>query len=158
MRYQYRITEYTITERQDQDVVMRRTATITTSGRRYLIDNLTLNGFNKTGTLLLDNGDAYQPTWVIGDETLTYSLTPSNVLTTSLQAVSEATIRSSISTYTGIGATPVDMMSGYYLYALFSCHRGVTDIQGRKRFRIRDSYSEGTFHKVQDEGRKALFC
>lgn len=117
--YQYRITEYTVTERQDQDVQMKRTGVrVTTTGKRYLVDNLTMNGFNKTGTLLLNNASAYEPTWIIGNETLNYTLNSSNVLSHSLRADSDDTIKSNLSTYTGITDTPKDMMSGYYLYAL----------------------------------------
>lgn len=116
--YQYEVTEYTIVERQDQDVLMTRTVTLTTSGKRYFIDDITFQGFNKKGTLLLDNASAYEPSWIIGDETLNYSLNSSNVLTTSLQAASAATLKNNLSTYTGISVTPTDMMSGYYLYAL----------------------------------------
>ena len=119
INYEYEITEYTITERQEQDVLMKKNnVTVTTSGKRYLVDNVTLNGFNKTGTLLLGNASAYEPTWIIGDQRVNYTLSSDNVLTQSLRAVSAATVRDNLSTYTGVTETPTEMMSGYYLYAL----------------------------------------
>lgn len=117
--YQYRITKYSITERQDQEILMKKTnVNITSSGKRYLVDNITMNGFNKTGSLLLGNTSAYEPTWIIGNETLNYTLNTSNVLTPSLKAATEETVKANLSSYTGISETPVDLMSGYYLYAL----------------------------------------
>ncbi len=117
--YQYEITEYTITDRQDQEVMMRKpNVTVTVTGNRYLVDNITMNGFNKTGTLLLGNTSAYEPTWIIGDQTLNYSLGSGSVITPGLFAAPEATVRGDLSTYTGITETPADLMSGYYLYAL----------------------------------------
>ena len=48
-----------------------RTNTITStgsvysvSGQRYLVEEVTLKGFNQKGTLVLDNSSAYFPTWI----------------------------------------------------------------------------------------------
>ncbi len=117
--YQYETTTYTIEERQEQDVTLSRNATVTVNGKVYLVDHVTFSGFKNSGTLLLDNASAYSPSWVLGNSTVNYTLSPSGTaLKTSLQAVQEATLRNNISTYSGISETPTDMMGGYYLYVL----------------------------------------
>lgn len=117
--YQYEITEYTVTERQEQEVTMRKpNVTVMVTGNRYLVDNITMSGFNKTGTLLLGNTSAYEPTWIIGNETLNYTLGPGTVLTPGLRADPVGTISANLSDYYGITETPTDLMSGYYIYAL----------------------------------------
>ena len=118
--YRYRTTTYTVVERQEQEVKLNRTARVTVNGKVYLIDNVSIGNFKNSGTLLLDNASAYSPSWILGNSSVTYTLSPSsgNALKTSLQAVSEATLRSNLSTYTGISETPTDMMGGYYLYVL----------------------------------------
>ena len=117
--YRYRTTTYTIVERQEQPVTISRRARVTVNGKVYLVDNVTFSGFKNSGTLLLDNASAYSPSWVLGNSTVNYTLSPSGtVLKTSIQAVPEATLRNNLSTYSGISETPTDMMGGYYLYVL----------------------------------------
>ena len=117
--YQYRVTTYTIEERQEQNYTLTRSARVTVNGKVYLVDNVTFSGFKDSGTLLLDNASAYSPSWVLGNSTVNYTLSPSGTaLKTSLQAVPEATLRNNLSTYSGISETATDMMGGYYLYVL----------------------------------------
>ena len=92
------------------------------SGQRYMVEEVTLKGFNKTGTLVLDNTSAYAPLWTnvtkFNGSTPEYVLNSSNVLSQPLQYVSAATIQNNFSTYTGITEDPAEMMSGYFLYAI----------------------------------------
>ena len=92
------------------------------SGQRYLVEEVTLKGFNQKGTLVLDNTTDYFPTWKnvsrFTGASPEYVLNSSNVLSQSLQYVPAATVQSNFSTYTGITETPSDMMSGYFLYAI----------------------------------------
>lgn len=97
-------------------------ATYTTQGQRYLVENASFKGFNKTGTLLLDNSVDYYPTWTnvtrFGGGEPEYILDASNVLSQSLRYVNAATVQSNFGTYTGIVEDATDMMSGYFLYAI----------------------------------------
>lgn len=97
-------------------------AKYTTQGFRYLVEEATFKGFNKTGTLLLDNTTAYAPTWTdvtrFGGTDPEYVLNSSNVLSQSLRYVDAATVQSNFGAYTGIEEDPVEMMSGYFLYAI----------------------------------------
>ena len=91
-------------------------------GQRYLVEKVTFQGFNKTGTLLLDNATAYNPTWAdvtrFDGTDPEYVLNDSNVLTQGLRYVSAATVRDDFATYTGIEEDAKDLMSGYFLYAI----------------------------------------
>ena len=121
----------TQTETETQTIVQTRYRTRTetatgavysVSGQRYMVEEVTLKGFNKTGTLVLDNTTAYSPLWTnvtkFNGATPEYVLNNSNVLSQSLQYVSASTIQNNFSTYTGITETAADMMSGYFLYAI----------------------------------------
>ena len=92
------------------------------SGQRYLVEEVTLKGFNQKGTLVLDNSTAYVPKWIntskFSGASPEYVLNSSNVLSTQLQYVSASTVQNNFNTYTGITETAKDMMSGYYLYAI----------------------------------------
>ena len=92
------------------------------SGQRYLVEEVTLKGFNQKGTLVLDNSTAYFPTWVdtsrFRGNSPEYVLNSSNVLSPSLRYVPAATVQSNFSTYTGITEDATEMMSGYFLYAI----------------------------------------
>ena len=112
----------TYTQYRYRIVTQTRTASYTTQGKRYLVEYMTLKGFNRTGTLQLDNTSAYTPTWTNvtpftgnGPE---YTLNSSNVLSQSLRYVNASTVQSNFGTYTGVSETPTDMMSGYFLYAI----------------------------------------
>ena len=99
-----------------------RTASYTTAGKRYLIENATFKGFNKKGTLLLDNASAYTPSWTnveaFSDTDPEYVLNGNNVLSQSLRYVTAATVQNNYGTYTGVTETPSYMMGDYYLYAI----------------------------------------
>lgn len=92
------------------------------SGQRYLVEEVTLKGFNQQGTLVLDNATSYFPTWIntarFSGSSPEYVLNSSNVLSQSLQYVSAATVQSSFEKYTGITEDAQDLMSGYFLYAI----------------------------------------
>ena len=119
----------TITETEEftQTQYRVRTETITgaqfsVQGQRYMVERVSMKGFYKTGTLLLDNTSAYTPTWT-GQTKFTgndpeYVITSANVLTPSLQNAAVGTIRNNFGTYTGVTETATDLMSGYFLYAI----------------------------------------
>ncbi len=92
------------------------------SGQRYLVEEVTLKGFNQRGTLVLDNATSYNPTWIntarFSGSTPEYVLNSSNVLSQSLQYVPAATVQSNFETYTGIAEDAQDLMSGYFLYVI----------------------------------------
>lgn len=92
------------------------------SGQRYLVEEVTLKGFNQRGTLVLDNATSYNPTWIntarFSGSNPEYVLNSSNVLSPSLQYVPVATVQSNFETYTGITEDAQDLMSGYFLYAI----------------------------------------
>lgn len=92
------------------------------SGQRYLVEEVTLKGFNQKGTLVLDNSVSYFPTWTnvskFTGASPEYVLNSSNVLSQSLTYVPAATVQSNFNTYTGITETATEMMSGYFLYAI----------------------------------------
>ena len=97
-------------------------ARFSVSGQRYLVEEVTLKGFNQKGTLVLDNSTAYFPTWknvsrFTGDSP-EYVLNSGNVLSQSMQYVPAATVQSNFNTYTGITEDAADLMSGYFLYAI----------------------------------------
>lgn len=127
-RYNWTATQ-TLTERRTRIQIQYRTNTetssnarFTTQGQRYLIDNVTMKGFNRTGTLVLDNPSAYTPNWTdvsrFQGSTPEYVLDASNVLTSSLQSVAASTVQNSFGTYKGITEESKDLMSGYFLYAI----------------------------------------
>ena len=126
-RYYHATQTQTETETIIQTRYRTRTETATgarysVSGQRYMVEEVTLKGFNRTGTLVLDNTTAYSPLWTnvtkfTGDSP-EYVLNSSNVLSQGLQYVSASTIQNNFSTYTGITETAADMMSGYFLYAI----------------------------------------
>ena len=126
-RYYHATQTQTETESIVQTRYRTRTETYTgarysVSGQRYMVEQVTLKGFNKTGTLILDNTSAYTPLWT-GVTKFTgaspeYVLNSGNVLSQSLQYVSASTIQNNFSTYTGITENAADMMSGYFLYAI----------------------------------------
>ena len=127
VRYYHAVQTQTETESYVQTRYRVRTETATgaeysTSGYRYLVEQATFKGFNKTGTLILDNATAYYPTWTnvtrFGGDNPEYVLDASNVLSPELRYVNASTVQSNFGTYTGIEEDPVDMMSGYFLYAI----------------------------------------
>ena len=97
-------------------------AVFSVNGQRYMVEKVTLKGFNKTGTLVLDNTSSYTPLWTnvtkFTGASPEYVLNSSNVLSQSLQYAQASTIQNNFTTYTGITETPSDMMSGYFLYAI----------------------------------------
>ena len=99
-----------------------RNARYTTEGKRYLIESVSFKGFNKTGTLVLDNTASYNPQWkditAFDSATPEYVLNSSNVLTQSLRYVNASTVQSNYNTYTGVLETPTNLMGDYYLYAI----------------------------------------
>lgn len=111
---------YTLTE--TRTVTQSRTSVYSIEGKRYLIEYLKLKGFYREGTLLLDNASAYEPTWTntakFSGSDPDYTLNSSNVLSTSLQYVSAATLQSNYGTYTGVGEDLTPMMGDYYLYCI----------------------------------------
>ena len=126
-RYYYARETETETESYVQTRYRTNTVTVTeaqytTQGFRYLVEEATFKGFNKTGTLILDNSTAYYPTWTnvtrFGGTDPEYVLNSSNVLSQSLRYVDAATVQGNFGTYTGIEEDPVGMMSGYFLYAI----------------------------------------
>jgi len=92
------------------------------SGQRYLVEEVTLKGFNQKGTLVLDNETAYFPTWKnvskFTGASPEYVLNSTNVLSQSMTYVPASTVQSNFTTYTGITETAEDLMSGYFLYAI----------------------------------------
>ena len=119
----------TLTEKRTRIQIQYRTNTETasnvrfsTQGQRYLIDNVTMKGFNRTGTLVLDNTSAYTPNWInvskFQGSNPEYVLDASNVLTPALQSVAASTVQSNFGTYTGITEESKDLMSDYFLYAI----------------------------------------
>ncbi|MBO7070461.1 MAG: hypothetical protein J6W09_04125 [Bacteroidales bacterium] len=126
-RYFHAVQTQTETESIVQTRYRTRTETSTgavysVSGQRYMVEEVTLKGFNKTGTLVLDNPSAYIPQWTnvtrFTGATPEYVLNSSNVLSQGLRYVSASTIQNNFSTYTGITESAAEMMSGYFLYAI----------------------------------------
>lgn len=126
-RYYHATQTETETETIVQTRYRTRTETSTgavysVSGQRYMVEEVTLKGFNKTGTLVLDNPSAYIPQWTnvtrFTGATPEYVLNSSNVLSQGLRYVSASTIQNNFSTYTGITESAAEMMSGYFLYAI----------------------------------------
>ncbi len=127
VRYYHAVQTQTETESIVQTRYRTMTETSTgaiysVSGQRYLIEEVTLKGFNRKGTLVLDNTVSYTPEWKdtarfsgSGPE---YVLNSGNVLSQSLQYVPAATVQNNFSTYTGISEDASDLMSGYFLYAI----------------------------------------
>lgn len=127
VRYYHAVQTQTETETIVQTRYRTRTdnatgATYSVSGQRYLVENVSFKGFNKTGTLLLDNTTAYYPTWTdvtrFGGTDPEYVIKSDNVLTQALRYVDASTVQGNFSTYTGIAETATDLMSGYFLYAI----------------------------------------
>ena len=127
VRYYHAVQEQTQTEtilqtRSRTNTQESTGAVYAVSGQRYLVEEVTLKGFNQRGTLVLDNATSYAPTWIntarFSGPAPEYVLNGSNVLTQSMQYVPAATVESNFSTYTGITETASDLMSGYFLYAI----------------------------------------
>lgn len=128
VRYYHAVQNQTETESYVQTRYRIRTETVTgaeysTSGYRYLVEKATFKGFNKTGTLILDNATAYYPTWTnvtrFGGDNPEYVLDNTNVLSQSLRYENDpGIVQSNFGTYTGIKEDVTDMMSGYFLYAI----------------------------------------
>lgn len=127
-RYNWTATQ-TLTEKKTRTQIQYRTVTETvsnrrfsTSGSRYLIETVTMKGFNRTGTLVLDNTSAYTPTWIdvskFQGSDPEYVLNSGNILSRSLQYAPAATVQSNFGTYTGITEDATDLMSDYFLYAI----------------------------------------
>lgn len=127
-RYNWTATQ-TLTEKKTRTQIQYRTVTETvsnrrfsTSGSRYLIETVTMKGFNRTGTLVLNNTSAYTPTWIdvskFQGSDPEYVLNSGNILSRSLQYVPAATVQSNFGTYTGITEDATDLMSDYFLYAI----------------------------------------
>ena len=103
----------------------QRTANYNTQGYRYFIEYVTFKGFNQTGTLLLDNTSAYDPSWTnvrrftgTDPEYVLNGDLADNALSPSLRYVGATTIANNYGLYTGVTETPVDLMSERYLYAV----------------------------------------
>lgn len=127
VRYYHAVQTQTETESYIQTRYRTRTETATNSrysvsGQRYLVEEVTLKGFNQKGTLVLDNATSYNPTWInttrFSGSNPEYVLNSSNVLSQSLQNVPAATVQSNFETYTGITEDARDLMGGYFLYAI----------------------------------------
>ena len=127
-RYNWTATQ-TLTEKKTRTQIQYRTVTETvsnrrfsTSGSRYLIETVTMKGFNRTGTLVLDNTSAYTPTWIdvskFQGSDPEYVLNSGYILSRSLQYAPAATVQSNFGTYTGITEDATDLMSDYFLYAI----------------------------------------
>ena len=99
-----------------------RTSTYSTEGKRYLVESVSFKGFNKTGTLVLDNTASYTPLWTnvtpFNSPTPEYVLNSSNVLAQSLQYVNASTVQNNYNTYTGVTETATNLMGDYYLYSI----------------------------------------
>lgn len=126
-----------------------RTAYYSVEGKRYLIEEASFSGFNKTGTLVLDNTSAYSPLWVNVTEfdgvSPEYVLTNdgSTVLEDTLHYVAPATLKSNFFLYQGVTDEPRDLLDGYFLYVIpklvktqsdqidISIHYHVLDISGQ---------------------------
>lgn len=121
----------TKTQTQTENIVQTRyrirtetasNAVYSVSGQRYLVEEVTLKGFNQKGTLVLDNETAYFPTWKnvskFTGASPEYVLNSTNVLSQSMTYVPASTVQSNFTTYTGITETAEDLMSGYFLYAI----------------------------------------
>ena len=93
-------------------------------GKKYLVESASFKGFNRRGTLLLDNSSAYTPEWTgveaFGSANPEYVLEPvsGNALTPGMRFDPPATIMADVASYSGIQEEPLDMMSGYFLYAI----------------------------------------
>lgn len=143
--YQWRCT-VTETKRQGKsqiqtkNVTQRREPVYNTEGKRYYIESVSFKGFNKTGTLVLDNAAAYEPAWKdvtrFSGADPEYVLSSGNVLTDALQYVSAGTISSNFSKYTGVTETPSDMMGGYFLYAVPRFISGDDNIKVKLKYHI----------------------
>lgn len=127
VRYYHAVQTQTETETIVQTRYRTRTENATNakysvSGQRYLVEEVTLKGFNQKGTLVLDNETAYFPTWKnvskFTGASPEYVLNSSNVLSPSMRYVSASTVQNDFDTYTGITETAADLMSGYFLYAI----------------------------------------
>ena len=127
VRYYHAVQTQTETETIIQTRYRTRTETATNarysvSGQRYLVEEVTLKGFNQKGTLVLDNATAYYPTWIntsrFTGNSPEYVLNSNNVLSQSLTYVPAATVQNYFETSTGITETASDLMSGYFLYAI----------------------------------------
>ena len=126
-RYYHATQTQTQTETYVQTRYRTRTETATgvvysVSGQRYLVEQVTLKGFNQKGTLVLDNSTSYSPTWISTSRftggSPEYVLNNSNVLSQSLRYVAASTVQNNFGTYTGITENATEMMSGYFLYAI----------------------------------------
>ena len=127
VRYYWAIQTQTETETIIQTRYRTRTenasnARYEVSGQRYLVEEVTLKGFNQKGTLVLDNETSYNPTWINTERfdgtNPEYVLNSNNVLSQALQFVPAATVQSNFETYTGITEDARDLMGGYFLYAI----------------------------------------
>lgn len=96
----------------------------TYDGKKYLVESASFKGFNRAGTLLLNNTSAYTPEWTdvtaFSGTNPEYVLEPvsGNALTPGMRFDAPATIQSDVASYSGIREEPRDMMSGYFLYAI----------------------------------------
>ena len=115
-------TESTVQTRYRTNTETASNARYDVSGQRYLVEEVTLKGFNQKGTLVLDNAVSYNPTWIntarFSGSNPEYVLNSSNVLSQSLRYVSADTVESAFNTYTGITEDAQDLMSGYFIYAI----------------------------------------
>ena len=127
VRYYHAVQTQTETETIIQTRYRTRTETATNArysvdGQRYLVEEVTLKGFNQKGTLVLDNAVSYNPTWIntarFSGSNPEYVLNSSNVLSRSLQYVPAATVQNNFETYTGITEDARDLMDGYFIYAI----------------------------------------
>ena len=96
VRYYHAVQEQTQTEtilqtRSRTNTQESTGAVYAVSGQRYLVEEVTLKGFNQRGTLVLDNATSYAPTWIntarFSGPAPEYVLNGSNVLTQSMQYV-----------------------------------------------------------------------
>lgn len=79
---------------------------------KYFVNSLTINGLSGTGTLNLNNTDAYSPLWNDVSGSRSYSISSSDVLRTSLRYVNSSS--------TGITEDLTAVMSSddYYVYVI----------------------------------------
>lgn len=107
-------------EYQEREVDVSQSSVAEISGKRYLLGEVSLQGLNQSGLLLLDNFSAGEPEWQIGapGESQNYQLLSSNtVMEQSLRRVDDDTFKAGIDTYTGVTMDPKELMT-YPLYAL----------------------------------------
>ena len=139
----------TWTQNQTKSLDVRQTksnVSFSHAGSRYLINSANFNGFKQKGTLLLDNASAYEPNWADVSGTVDYTLSSSNVLTQSLQNPGASAITSNINVYTGVSESAVDLMGGYYLYAIPTAGNSVSATINYSQYQVQ-AYTLASMHR-----------